>query len=238
MGFIASGCSAVFCDIQVGDCSFVIANDGDCLEEWKSHPESGILPLGAIMLKSLRSVTWVIILQLALASQAVAIAPPPVPRWFKDARDRIASVKRVVGGSWESLDPAKRNLQLLRVGTFGDLAPNFLMFERTYLQFGREFHRLSVLFYSTDCKGYTMLSVDKLSDPNPPSTANCSRSFPIGFHPDGSLSFEYTDWNSDRVLVSVNRDVWREVRFTPGIAGNHEIELKRSTRPITWGDLK
>ena len=125
----------------------------------------------------------------------------------------------------------------MRIGTFGDTAPNYLLVERTYEQAGGEFHRLSVLFFSAGCQRYEMLSIDELSHLRAPETNDCARSFPIDFHPDGSLSFQYTDWNSDRVKVSVNNQSWHETRDVPGLPDVRQVELIKSSNPAIWGDV-
>ena len=165
--------------------------------------------------------------------------PPPVPRWFTDARDNIAKVKALMEGDWLGQDaPLNPSLEL-RVGTFGDSAPSFLIMERTAFGPGPyPFHRLSVLFYSTDCQAYEVLSIDKLSEPGTVTTVDCSRSFPIELHRDGSLSFQYTDWNQERVRVSVDKDRWRETRDTPGVTQKREIQLVRSSKPVVWGSVQ
>lgn len=144
-----------------------------------------------------------------------------------------------MGGDWVAqAAPLGRSTEL-RVGTFGDSAPSFLLMERTSLGPGPyPFHRLSVLFYSADCHAYEVLSIDKLSEPGPTTTGDCSGSFPISFHPDGSLSFQYTDWNHERVNVSVDREHLQETRDTPGITGKSEVQFVRSSKAATWGNVQ
>jgi hypothetical protein len=161
-----------------------------------------------------------------------------MPRWFADARDNIARVKAVIGGDWVGRDAPLNPSVELRVGTFGDTAPSFLLVERTSFESYGQFHKLSVLFYSADCRAYEMLSVDKLSEPGSIMTGDCSRSFPIEFHPNDSLSFQYTDWNHERVNVLVNKECWRETRDTPRITGKREIQFVRSSKPGTWGSVQ
>ena len=159
-----------------------------------------------------------------------------MPSWFKNAEDNIAKVKAVMDGDWLSQVPQLSRSVELRVGNFGDPAPNYLLMERTVQEGGPyPFHRLSVLFYSTDCKAFEMLTLDRLSDPGPVTTGDCKRSFSMDFQADGSLSFQYTDWNSERVSVLVNKDRWRETRETPGITDKREIELRRMPKPVAWG---
>ena len=177
------------------------------------------------------------VLQLTLTSSARAVPPPPMPFWFKDAIDNIVKVKQVIGGSWVSVATSLSAYQVMRIGTFGDTSPNYLLVERTYAQSGHEFHRLSALFFSASCKRYEMLSIDKLADIRPPDTTDCTRSFPIDFHPDGSLSFEYTDWNFDRVNVAVNKSTWHETRDVPGLPDVREVYLTKAARPAVWGDV-
>lgn len=169
---------------------------------------------------------------------AAAVPPAPMPRWFADARDNIARVKAVIGGDWVGRDAPLNPSVELRVGTFGDTAPSFLLVERTSFESYGQFHKLSVLFYSADCRAYEMLSVDKLSEPGSIMTGDCSRSFPIEFHPNDSLSFQYTDWNHERVNVLVNKECWRETRDTPRITGKREIQFVRSSKPGTWGSVQ
>jgi hypothetical protein len=162
-----------------------------------------------------------------------------MPLWFKDARDNIAKVKAVIGGDWiGQVSPHLPSVEL-RVGTFGNLAPDYLLLERTVYQHGLSpFHRLSVLFYSTDCKAFEMLSLDRLSNPDPLTTGDCSRSFPIEIRSDGSLTFSYTDWNSERVSVQVNKASWQETRDAPGLNEKREIELVRAPRPAVGGNVQ
>lgn len=161
-----------------------------------------------------------------------------MPHWFKEARDNIAKVKAVIGGDWLGRDPPLNPSVELRVGTFGDIAPSFLLVERTSFEPYGQFHKLSVLFYSADCRAYEMLSVDKLSEPWSINTGDCTQSFPIEFHPNGSLSFQYTDWNHERVDVLVDKGRWQETRDTPGITGKRQIQFARTTKPGTWGSLR
>lgn len=177
------------------------------------------------------------VLQLALSSSARAVPPPPMPFWFKDAIDNIVEVKQVIGGSWMSVATSLSAYQVMRIGTFGDTSPNYVLVERTYAEGGHEFHRLSALFFSAGCQRYEMLSINKLADIRAPETTDCTRSFPIDFHPDGSLSFEYTDWNSDRVKVSVNKSTWHETRDVPGVPYVREVYLTKAARPAVWGDV-
>jgi hypothetical protein len=149
-----------------------------------------------------------------------------MPRWFAEARDNIAKVKAVIGGDWVGRDAPLNPSVELRVGTFGDTAPSFLLVERTSLESYGQFHKLSVLFYSADCHAYEMLSVDKLSEPGAANAGDCRRSFPIESHPDGSLSFQYSDWNNERVQVVVDKVHWRETRDT---AGSQRSEILSSS---------
>jgi hypothetical protein len=169
---------------------------------------------------------------------AAAVPPPPVPHWFSDARDNIAKVKAVMRGDWVGRDAPLNPSVELRVGTFGDMAPSFLLVERTSFESYGQFHKLSVLFYSADCHAYEMLSVDKLSEPAPVNTGDCSRSFPIELRPDGSLSFQYIDWNSERVRVVVEKEHWRETRDTPGTREKREILFVRRPKIGDWGSVQ
>jgi hypothetical protein len=169
---------------------------------------------------------------------AAAVPPPPMPRWFAEARDNIAKVKAVIGGDWVGRDAPLNPSVELRVGTFGDTAPSFLLVERTSLESYGQFHKLSVLFYSADCHAYEMLSVDKLSEPGAANAGDCRRSFPIESHPDGSLSFQYSDWNNERVQVVVDKVHWRETRDTPGITEKRDIEFVRRAKKADWGSVQ
>ena len=160
-----------------------------------------------------------------------------MPPWFKDTILNIAKVKQIVGGAWVSVASSSTAYEIMRIGTFGDTSPNYLLVERTYKEAGQQHNRLSVLFFSPSCHRYEMLSIDKLSDIRTPETANCTRSFPIDFHPDGSLSFEYRDWNSDRVRVSVDKSIWRETRNAPGLPDVRQVELVKASKPAIWGDV-
>jgi len=187
---------------------------------------------------NVRLAVYVIALGVAPVWPAAAIAPPPVPRWFTAARENIAKVKAVIGGDWLGRDAPLNPSVELRVGTFGDTAPSFLLVERTSFESYGRFHKLSVLFYSAACHDYEMLSVDMLSEPPPIYTGDCNRSFPIEFHPNGSLSFQYTDWNHERVNVLVDKQRWRETRDTPGLTQKREIVLVRSSKAATWGNVQ
>ena len=168
---------------------------------------------------------------------AAAVPPPPVPQWFKEAGDKIALVKPVLGGDWVGEDPPLSPSLELKVGTFGDMAPSFLLVERNSFASYGTFHRLSVLFYSADCHAFEMLSVDRLSEPGPTDTGDCSRSFPIDSRSDGSLSFQYSDWNHERVHVVVDRAHWRETRDAPGITTKREVEFVRLAKTGDWGSV-
>ncbi len=175
------------------------------------------------------SILALLLLPLASAS---AVPPPPVPQWFKAAGDNIAKVKEVIGGEWVGKDPPLSPSVELSVGAFGSLAPHYLLLDRTQNNAGPySYHTLSALFYSTNCQAFQMLSLDGLSNPGPVSIADCSRSFPIDFHPDGSLSFQYTDWNLELVSVVANKEALTEIRYTPGITDKREIDFVRSLKP-------
>lgn len=161
-----------------------------------------------------------------------------MPRWFADARDNIAKVKAVIGGDWLGRDASLNPPIELRVGTFGDTAPSFLFVERTSFESYGQFHKVSVLFYSAECHAYEMLSLDKLSEPVSINTGDCSRSFPIDFKAGRSVSFQYTDWNSERVQVVVDKDRWRETRDAPGITEKREIEFVRRPEKGHWGSVQ
>ena len=187
---------------------------------------------------NLRLAAYLATLVIAPLWPAAAVPPPPVPHWFSDARDNIAKVKAQLGGDWVGRDAPLNPSVELRVGTFGGMAPSFLVVERTSFQSYGQFHKLSVLFYSANCHAYEMLSVDKLSEPAPVHTGECSRSFPIEFKADGSVSFQYTDWNSERVQVVVNKGYWLETRDTPGITEKREIQFVRRAKKGDWGSVQ
>lgn len=194
--------------------------------------------LSVLRKTNLRLAAYMAALAIAPVWPGAAVPPPPMPRWFAETRDNIAKVKAVIGGDWLGEYATLSSSVEMKVGTLGDMAPSFLLVDRTASESYGQFHRLSVLFYSADCQAYEMLSIDKLSEPGSINARDCRRSFPIEWHADGSLSFQYTDWNGERVQVVVDQRHWRETRDIPGITQKREVEFVRRPRKGDWGSVQ
>ena len=137
----------------------------------------------------------------------------------------------MLGGNWvgEYSRPGLRPPEI-NVGTFGDQAAQYLLVERfSYLGKFTD-RRLSAIYYAADCKAFEMLSIDRLGTPEAVTTNDCHRSFPIEFQPDGSIFFQYRDWNREIVSVSVHKDRWDERRDSAGRNDAREIHFIRLTK--------
>lgn len=178
------------------------------------------------------------------STAGLAIPPPPVPPGRIEASVNIANVAGVLEGAWLGRERGPGNHELeLRVGHFGDSVT-------TYILIGRIVHvpqgvtgatdlrisYVSALVYAAACHGFEIVSLDRLGDAR---TGGCNNSFPIRLAPDGSVNFEYSDGNSQRVRVAVNNREWRESRTSQ--VGTQVFDsgfvAKRIGGRVEWGDL-
>jgi hypothetical protein len=173
-----------------------------------------------------------------------AVPPPPVPTGRIEAANNIATVATVLQGAWRGTEGGPGNHPMeLRVGQFGNSANYLLIGRIVHIPQGQTGARdlqisyLSVLTYSVRCHAFQMISLDRLGNTQHASN-DCTETFPIARHANGSLDFEYVDASGRRVRVHVKDRGWREARIQDGngsVGRESGFIATKVADHVTWG---